>query len=582
MISQSIDRSARLFIGEMLVQAGLLDKEGLGKALTEQKVSGKKLGRVLTDLHLVSEDQISRAVAAQLKIDFLSLKDIELDQEATRLLTEIQARRFRAMVIGVTQTQASVGMADPTDFTSFDEISRILKREITTVAVTESDLFAAIDRSYHKLDEINFLARELKTEVGKSGSSIQDVSEALGLGTATAEDAPVVRLLATVFEEAVRLKASDIHVEPLEDVLRIRFRIDGELHVQTDSDISIAPAVALRLKLAARLNISEKRMPQDGRMKIVLAQGPVDVRLSTMPTQYGESVVMRLLNQGSMTLNLEALGLPERMKTALLRAMQRPSGMILVTGPTGSGKTTTLYGALGEVNTTRRKVITVEDPIEYRLPGLNQVQVNEKIDLTFERVLRSALRQDPDVVLVGEIRDDTTAEIAMRAAMTGHLVLSTVHSNDSMSTPLRLLDMGVPNYMVALSLQLIIAQRLIRTLCLRCSVRHTPDGAQRQWMAHTLGADAAQTMGQMTEMRRAVGCQSCHQTGYLGRKPVFEFIEMNRTLVDALSSKDPADFGRMARRQLQGQTMSRDALDLALAGISSVDEAMSIDNSLNE
>lgn len=572
-----IDRNVRLRIGDMLMQAGLLKQDGLDKALREQHASGKKLGRVLSDLGLVSENQIAQVIATQLGLKHISLLDVQLPQEGIKALTEIQARRFRAVVLSISKHAAEIGMVDPTDFTSFDEISRLLKREINTCVVNESEVLLSIDRSYRKLDEINDLAMQLRTEVSRS--NVQDISDALGLGTSTAEDAPVVRLLATVFEEATRMRASDIHVEPMESSLRIRFRIDGELHVQTETDLSIASAVALRLKLAAQLNISEKRVPQDGRMKITMPHVAIDVRVSTMPTQYGESVVMRLLNQGAMTLELSALGLPDRMRNALLKTMKRPSGMILVTGPTGSGKTTTLYGALGEMNTTRRKVITVEDPIEYRLPGLNQVQVNEKIDLTFDKVLRSAMRQDPDVVLVGEIRDNITAEIAMRAAMTGHLVLSTLHSNDSLSTPVRLLDMGVPHYMVALSLQLVIAQRLVRKLCPHCSTPYSATLMQEQWVRKTWGESEPLSLHRL---RQSVGCQSCHNTGYITRQPVFEFIEMNRTLVEALSSKDPNEFVRKARDQLAGNSMARDALSLAIQGITSLDEAMSVDNSLED
>jgi MSHA biogenesis protein MshE len=309
-----------------------------------------------------------------------------------------------------------------------------------------------------------------------------------------------------------------------------------------------------------------------------LPTGAVDVRVSTLPTQYGESVVMRLLNQGGVTLKLKSLELPDRMSTAILKALKRPSGMILVTGPTGSGKTTTLYGALGEINTTRRKVITVEDPIEYRLPGLTQVQVNDKIELGFDKVLRSALRQDPDVVLVGEIRDSVTAEIAMRGAMTGHLVLSTLHSNDAPSTPVRLLDMGVASYMVAISLQLIIAQRLVKKLCGRCAVDHVATEAEKAWISKTWNEEGVD----LGRLRRPVGCKSCHHTGYSGRQPVFEFIEMNRSLMEVLTQSNPNDFVRLARTQMNGFTMARDALDLAIKGITSVEEAILIDNSTED
>jgi len=297
--------------------------------------------------------------------------------------------------------------------------------------VTESQLLQVIDRVYRRTEEISGLARELTAELGENTI---DFGDAMGL-SATAEDAPVVKLIHTVFDEAMRSRASDIHIEPEERKLRIRFRIDGVLHVQTEADIKIAGALALRLKLMSGLDISEKRLPQDGRFNVKVRNVSVDIRISTLPTQYGESVVMRLLAQNAGLLSLDAVNMPKKVLEVLRRAIAKPSGIVLVTGPTGSGKTTTLYAALNDLNSTERKILTVEDPVEYRLPGINQVQVQEKIELTFGRVLRAALRQDPDVILVGEMRDQETAEIGLRAAMTGHLVLSTLHTNDVLSTP---------------------------------------------------------------------------------------------------------------------------------------------------
>jgi MSHA biogenesis protein MshE len=313
-----------------------------------------------------------------------------------------------------------------------------------------------------------------------------DFGALLGVA-ASVEDAPVVKLLQSLFEDAVQVRASDIHIEPQERKLQIRFRIDGVLHLQMETDSKIAPALVLRLKLVSGLDISEKRLPQDGRFHMNIRGNAVDVRISSMPTQYGESVVMRLLNQGSGLLGLERLGMPQRILERVRHAIARPSGMVLVTGPTGSGKTTSLYAALSEINTPERKIITVEDPVEYRLPGINQVQVHEKIDLTFERVLRSALRQDPDVILVGEMRDRATAEIGLRAAMTGHMVLSTLHTNDAASTPIRLLDMGVPPYMVAMSLNLVLAQRLLRVVCENCA-QPVPTPQEQEWLRTQMDA----------------------------------------------------------------------------------------------
>ena len=478
-------RPERIRLGDLLVQESLITQAQLMEALAAQKTSGRKLGRMFIDNGWVDEVQIAKALARQLRAPYVDLAKRSIRPEVASLLPEVQARRLRALPLEETAQGVRVGMADPTDLNAYDDISRLVKREIELAVVAESQLLAAIDRSYRHTDDIAGLAKELTTELSGVESDLGDL---LGLTSASAEDAPVVRLLYSVFEEALRVRASDVHIEPQERSLRIRYRIDGVLHVQTEADSKISGAVALRLKLMSGLDISEKRLPQDGRFAAKLRSGAVDVRISTMPTQHGESVVMRLLNQSGGLLSLSGLNLPPHVAAAMQRAIARPSGMILVTGPTGSGKTTTLYAALNALNSTDRKIITVEDPVEYRLPGLNQVQVMEKIDLSFDRVLRAALRQDPDVILVGEMRDQKTAEIGLRAALTGHLVLSTLHTNDAMSTPIRLLDMGVPKYMVALSLQLVLAQRLVRVVCPHCAEPHEPDAHELAWLHDIVAA----------------------------------------------------------------------------------------------
>jgi MSHA biogenesis protein MshE len=564
-------RPERVRLGDLLVQAGLITPAQLSEALTTQLTTDRKLGRTLIDKGWVDEVQIAQALARQLRAPFVDLGKRTVRAEVAELLPETQARRLRAMPLEITTKGVRVGMADPTDLAAYDEIARIIKREIELAVVTESQLLSAIDRSYRHTEDIVGLAKELGSELA---GVYEDLGDLLGLHSASTEDAPVVRLLYSLFAEALRVRASDIHIEPQERSLRIRYRIDGMLRVQTEADPKIANAVALRLKLMSGLDISEKRLPQDGRFAVKLRTGIVDVRISTMPTQFGESVVMRLLTQDGGLLTLAGLHLPERVAEAIQRAIARPSGMLLVTGPTGSGKTTTLYAALNALNSTERKIITVEDPVEYRLPGLNQVQVMEKIDLTFDRVLRSALRQDPDVVLIGEMRDRNTAEIGMRASLTGHLVLSTLHTNDAMTTPIRLLDMGVPRYMVALTLQLVLAQRLMRVVCPYCAEPHTPDPHERTWLAALITPD---------EMARAHtrighGCIECNQTGYIGRTGVYEFIEMTQELIDALNHDEPSLFNAAARRQMDGHTLSRDALRLVLEGRSTISDAMRIDN----
>ncbi|MDZ4253738.1 MAG: GspE/PulE family protein [Sulfuritalea sp.] len=566
-------RPEKIRLGDMLVQQNLITAEQLKLALEEQKRSGRKLGRILVENGYVTEEGISRGLARQLGGEFVDLKTFKLQPELIKLLPEAQARRHRALVLSERAGLLIVGMADPTDLTAFDELARILRRDIDFGVVTESQLLSAIDRVYSRAAEISGLAKELTADMGDASIQFGNI---LGL-TAGAEDAPVVKLLNTVFEEALKLRASDIHIEPQENSLVIRFRIDGVLHVQTEADSKISSALVLRLKLMSGLDISEKRLPQDGRFNIKLRDTSIDIRISSMPTQHGESVVMRLLAQNTGLLQLDRLYMPPRILERFRHAIDRPSGIVLVTGPTGSGKTTTLYAALNELNTPEKKIITVEDPVEYRLPGLNQVQVHEKIDLSFSRVLRTALRQDPDIILLGEMRDQETAEIGMRAAMTGHLVLSTLHTNDALSTPIRLLDMGVPRYMVALSIQMVLAQRLVRVICEYCSVPHQLAPHEHLWLKSELG-DRVDGI----EYRHGEGCSHCANTGYQGRQAVYELLEMTNVLVEAANRGDPNEFMQAGREQMAGNTLRRDAVRLVVSGRTTVNEAMRISTQLDE
>jgi len=560
-------RPEKIRLGDLLIQQNLLTQDQLKLALEEQKLTGRKLGRIFVESGYVSEEQISQALARQLRIPFIDLKVVNVKPELTRLLPEAQARRFRAIALEDQGGVLQVGLVDPTDLLAYDEIVRLVRRDITLAVVTESQLLNTIDRIYRRTEEISGLAKELQAEMADVPI---EFGELLGL-TPGAEDAPVVKLLQTVFEEALRTRASDIHIEPQESRLRIRFRIDGVLHVQTEADPKIATAVALRLKLMSGLDISEKRLPQDGRFNIKVRNNPVDVRISTMPTQYGESVVMRILAQSNGILGLDKIHMPSHVLERLRHAIHRPSGIVLVTGPTGSGKTTTLYAALSELNTTEKKIITVEDPVEYRLPGINQVQVHEKIDLSFDRVLRTSLRQDPDIILVGEMRDQLTAEIGMRAAMTGHMVLSTLHTNDAISTPIRLLDMGVPRYMVALALQLVLAQRLVRVVCDSCGEPHVPDPHEREWLRYELGDNVMNY-----RFKKGVGCTHCAGSGYQGRTGVWEMLEMSSEVVEAANQDDPALFMQAARKQMAGNTLRRAAVALAAEGRTTIEEAMRV------
>jgi len=566
-------RPAKIRLGELLVQQNLLTEEQLKLALDQQKKTGQKLGRVIVEIGYVTEEGLSEALARQLSVPFVNLKVFDVKPDIVKLLPESQARRFRALVLEKAGERLRVAMVDPTDLFAYDELARILRREIEPAVVTESALLAAFDRVYRRTEEITGLARELTAELGEIPV---EFGEILGFAPGQ-EDAPVVKLLQTVFEEAVKTRASDIHFEPQEKYLRIRFRIDGVLHVQTDADLKIASAVALRLKLMSELDISEKRLPQDGRFNIKIRNVSIDVRISSMPTQYGESIVMRILNQSTGLLGLENLGMSEEMLRRIRRTISRPSGMVLVTGPTGSGKTTTLYAALKELNSTESKIITVEDPVEYRLPNINQVQIHEKIELTFDRVLRSALRQDPDIILVGEIRDQTTAEIGMRAAMTGHMVLSTLHTNDSISTPIRLLDMGVPRYMVALSLQMVLAQRLVRVNCDACAQPYTLSPNEHEWLRSEVQGDV-----DGHRFLRGAGCSNCANTGFLGRTGLYEMLEMTNDLAESLNIGDMNAFMRLAREQVGTRTLAKDAARLAISGRTPVSEAMQVSSQFED
>jgi MSHA biogenesis protein MshE len=565
-------RPEKIRLGDLLVQQKLISQEQLKFALDEQKRSGRKLGRVLVDNAFVTEDHISEALAKQLNIPYINLKYYNVNLEFVRRLSESQARRFRTLALEERNGMLLVGMADPTDLFAFDELTRILKRDIDLAVVTEGQLLETIDRVYRRTEEISGLARELSEDLGDTYVDFGAMGEAVGL-----EEAPVVKLLQTVFNDATQVRASDVHIEPQEARLQIRFRIDGMLHLQTEADSKIAPALVLRLKLMSGLDISEKRLPQDGRFNVLVRGQAVDVRISTMPTQYGESVVMRLLNQGASFLTLDKLGMPPDMLKRFREIIRRSSGMVLVTGPTGSGKTTTLYAGLAEINTIDQKIITVEDPVEYRLPGINQVQVNEKIDLTFSRVLRSALRQDPDVILVGEMRDAETAQIGLRAAMTGHLVFSTLHTRDAAGTLFRLVDMGTPKYMVASSVQVVLGQRLLRRVCDSCSEPHNPTPQEIEWLEHE--GIHRDRWGTLLHGR---GCSHCNGTGYSGRLGVYEMLEMTQPLAEAAAHHDSAHFMQAAHGCMAGKTLLDHALEQMRLGHTSVAEVMRVSNQVED
>lgn len=557
----------RIRLGDLLVAQQLITEDQLQSALREQKSTGRKLGRQLVEMGYVEENALLSLLSRQLDIPFIELKQFRFDRDLVQSLPESLARRYRVMILKEEPDSILLGMSDPTDIFGLDELQKVIHKPIKTAVVRESELLDILDIAYSRADEIASLAEQLDEELEADAVDLSDI-----ITDATDTDAPVVKLLQKIFEEAISTKASDIHIEPDENVLRIRQRIDGVLVEQVMNEKRIAGALVVRLKLMSSLDISEKRLPQDGRFNLKVSGHNIDVRLSTMPVQFGESVVMRILDHTEGVRPLNKVGMPETYIQRFRHIITRPHGLVLVTGPTGSGKTTTLYGALSELNTPEKKIITVEDPVEYRLPRISQVQVHEKIGLDFGTVLRATLRQDPDILLVGEIRDSVSAEIALRAAMTGHMVLSTLHTNDAVTSALRLVDMGVDPFLVASSLKAIVAQRLVRKVCESCAVTHKLS-PQEQSLLHRLKKDHDLSIA---SFRRGQGCAHCYNTGYRGRIGVFELLEINNAMANALRDNSVRKFNDAAHSDKNYRPLSASALDFAMQGITTLDEVLRV------
>ena len=553
----------KIRLGDLLVEKGLITEEQLQHALSEQKKLGRKLGGTLVELGMIDEDSLLNLLASQLNIPLIDINNYNYSNDVAKLLPESIARRYRALVIEDRDRDYLVVMADPTDIYALDEIQSKLNKPVSQAIVRESDLLENFDLVYRRTEEISALASELGQDLTESATDLNEMLQAEMV------DAPVAKLLQSIFEDAVQVGASDIHIEPDQHVIRIRQRIDGVLYEQVMQETQIAPAVVVRLKLMCGLNISEKRLPQDGRFHVLVNKRDIDVRLSTMPVQYGESVVMRLLDQTSGALDLEQLGMPPELLHRFRKNFHLPNGMVLVTGPTGSGKTTTLYAALSELNVKESKIVTVEDPVEYRLDRISQVQVNPRIGLNFASVLRSALRQDPDIIMVGEMRDSETVEIGVSAAMTGHLVLSTLHTNDTISTATRLMDMGVEGYLLASTLRTIIAQRLVRKVCASCSEDYSPTEFEAGWLRDDLLIDVNRY-----QYKKGRGCKQCGETGYQGRMGVYELLDMNSELAEKLRHDDSQGFVEAAERAPGYQPLVMVAHAHASNGLTTIEEML--------
>ncbi|WP_028023154.1 GspE/PulE family protein [Enterovibrio calviensis] len=552
-------------LGDLLVEDHIITEANLTAALNRQSETGNKLGDTLIEMGILSESKMLDFLARQLGVPLIDLSLTQVDPNAVSLLPEVHARRLRALVIGRIGNTVRVAMSDPADLTAQESVLNLLHQyQVELLIAAEQSLINAFDRYYRRTSDIASFAERLQAEHGVK------LEQSFGTEDEQSDEVTVVKLINSLFEDAVQVNASDIHIEPDADALRIRQRIDGVLHETLLKERAIASALVLRLKLMSGMDISEKRLPQDGRFNLNVRGNAIDVRVSTLPVQHGESVVMRLLNQSAGVLQLEEVGMDAQMLQRFRGQLRRPHGMILVTGPTGSGKTTTLYGALNELNVPGKKILTAEDPVEYRLPRISQVQIASKIGLTFSSALRTFLRQDPDIILVGEMRDLETVEIGLRAALTGHLVLSTLHTNNAIDSSLRLLDMEAPGYLVASAVRAVLAQRLIRRICPDCKVPHATEDMETMWLT-TIQPNMVNQ-----GFYKGRGCQTCNFTGYKGRIGVFELLEITPDLMDALRANDTQTFAMLAERQAGYKPLVHSALEFAQQGQTSLEEAMKL------
>ncbi len=551
-------------LGQLLVQRGLLTEAALALALEEQSRTGQTLGRLLIDASLVKETDLVSTLAAQLGLSFVDLGDYPVDKSAVGLVSDALSRRHLAIPIGFEGDRLVVAMADPSNVFAIDDIRHLTGRDVRAVVATRASIQTALDK-YHRLDND---AENITAQAAKD----MEVDDDLANMREVVEDAPIVKLVNVVITQAVADRASDIHIEPTEHDVRIRYRIDGVLHEEMRAPKNIQAGIISRLKIMADINIAERRIPQDGRLTATISGREVDLRVATLPTVHGEKIVMRILDKSNALLQLTDLGfLPENMRR-YEQSYSRPYGTILVTGPTGSGKSTTLYATLNIVNDESKNVITVEDPVEYRVPNINQVQVNVKAGLTFAAALRSILRSDPDIVLVGEIRDRETANIAVQAALTGHLVLTTLHTNDAASTPTRLIEMGVEPFLVGSALDCVVAQRLARRLCDKCKERYLPT---REQLA-VVGWDIEAEGGEIPTVFRPVGCSKCSRTGYYGRFAIHEVMpiseDIERLIVERGHTEDLKKLA-VAEGML---TLRQSGLRTVRSGTTSIEEVLRV------
>ena len=559
------ENSEELDMGTLLLKSNLINEEQLAQALQTQAERGyqQRLGEVLVQSKIITEHQLLELLAKQLKIPFIrSVNDREIPEELIKKVPTRFAKRFQVLPIGYKDEMVQVVTSDPLNMSVLDDIRLLLEKPVTIAASPSTVIMEAINRSYDR--------------ASTADSAIEDLGETVIDDTALNEpvdlldsedEAPIIRLVNSLLFRAVKDRASDIHVEPYEREVAVRFRIDGDLYDILKIPKRLQNSVSSRIKLLGALNIAEKRLPQDGRIRIKIAGKDVDLRLSTIPTSHGERIVLRLLDKSSVVLDLASLGLEAGMLKTMEDLITKPFGIILVTGPTGSGKTTSLYAALSKINREDINIITVEDPVEYQLGGIGQIQVNEKIGLTFANGLRSILRQDPDVILIGEIRDRETAEIAVQASLTGHLVLSSIHTNDACSSVTRLVDMGVEPFLVSTSLIGIMAQRLVRRVCSHCRQPH-------QATADQLNRLGLEKIPSQATVYRAIGCEHCYHTGYSGRIGIYELLPIDEDIRSIILKAPDAVSLRKAAMARGFKPMRYDGLRKILQGITTIEEVL--------
>lgn len=559
-------------LAEILVRDNIITKEELEKALEIQEKSGGSLGSILIDNGFANEWEIAAAIGKQLNVPFITLSHYEIDQSILHSIPQELVRKYQIVPVDKTGDTLTVALSDPSNIYLLDELRLLTNCKIVPVISFESDIREAIERYYPEsasaLDEMLKEISDEETAVLEALEHAETVAgeEVTGEEEVEASDAPVIQLVNLIIHDAIRMRASDIHIEPYEKEIRLRYRVDGVLHEMKAPPKKFQNAIVSRIKIMSDLDIAERRLPQDGRFKITLSGRSIDFRVSTCPVVFGEKVVIRILDRGNLMLNLTDLGMDPDILALFEREIRAPWGMILVTGPTGSGKSTTLYSALNTINDPRKNIMTIEDPVEYQLYGINQVQVHPDIGLTFAEGLRSFLRQDPDIIMVGEIRDKETAEIAVKAALTGHLVLSTLHTNDAPSTINRLTNMGVEAFLVTASVNLIVAQRLVRRICENCKQTYDPPHE----LLTSLGLEEG------TQFARGAGCDKCLNSGYKGRVALYELLRLSDAMRDKIiEGISTTQLKRMAIEEGM-VTLRRAGLQKVAQQVTTIDEVLGV------